>query len=93
VSEEDSPGSVEQVIREILQYLIEHPDAKDTPEGISKWWRPSGRSDWRYEDIQSALDELASKGWLTMRSSSPPQKIYGFNKKYIKAVRAYLLKS
>jgi hypothetical protein len=81
------------VVREILQYLIEHPDAKDTPEGITKWWRSTGKSEWRKEDIQSALAHLASKGWLTVRSSSPPQKIYGFNKKYIKAIRAYLMKS
>lgn len=93
MSEKDSPESTGPVVREILQYFIEHPDAKDTPEGISKWWRPTGKSEWRKEDIQSALDTLTSKGWLTVRSTSPPHKIYGFNKKYIKSIRAYLLKS
>ena len=93
MSAKDSPGSSEQVVREILQYLIEHPDAKDTLEGISKWWRPTGKSEWRNEEIQSALANLASKGWLTVRSSSAPQKIYGLNKNYIKEIRAYLMKS
>jgi len=81
------------VVREILQYLIEHPDAKDTPEGISNWWRPTGKSEWRKEDIQSALTKLASKGWVTMRDSSPSQRIYGFNKQYMKAIKAYLVNS
>jgi hypothetical protein len=84
---------MEQVVREILHYLIEHPGAKDTLDGISKWWRLKGKSEWRKEEIQQALDSLVLKGWVTVREVSPPQKIYGFNKKYIKAVRAYLVKS
>jgi hypothetical protein len=27
-----------RLAREILRYLTEHPDAKDTLEGIAQWW-------------------------------------------------------
>lgn len=93
MSEKDSPGSSEQVVREILEYLIEHPDAKDTIEGISKWWRPEGRSEWRQDEVQQGLDSLASKGWLIVRDLFPPQKVYSFNKKRIKEIREYLVNS
>jgi hypothetical protein len=93
LSEKDSPGNTEQVIREILKYLIEHPDAKDTPEGIGKWWRSKGGSGWRQEELQQALDSLVTKGWLIVRELSPSQKAYGLNKKWIKEISECLASS
>jgi hypothetical protein len=93
LSDKDSPGSDEKVIRGILQYCVEHPYAKDTPEGILKWWRPRDKSEWRKEDVQKALDFLTSKGWLTVRNTSPPEKIYGFNKKFMEEIRKFLNES
>ena len=93
MSEKDSPGSGEQTVREILQYLIERPDEKDTSEGISKWWRPEGKPEWRKDEIENALNELVSKKWLIVRDTSPDRKVYGFNKKCIREIREYLLMS
>jgi len=28
----------------ILSYFIDHPDAKDTAEGVLQWWIPKNRS-------------------------------------------------
>lgn len=33
-------GIVTAVATEILQYLVEHPQARDTVEGVLKWWLP-----------------------------------------------------
>ena len=93
MSDKDSPGSDEKVIRGILQYCVEHPYAKDTPEGILKWWRLIDKSEWRKEDVQKALDALTAKGWLTKRNTSPPEKIYGFNKKFMEEIRKFLNES
>jgi len=90
LSHQDQPGGEEQVIRGILQYLVEHPDAKDTAGGILKWWRPKDQSEWRKEDVQEALDFLTSKGWLTMRNTSQSQKIYGFNMNLREEIRTFL---
>ena len=72
--DKDSPGNDEKVIRGILQYLVEHPDANDTCEGILKWWRPKDISEWGKEDVQKALDFLTSKGWLTERKTTRLKK-------------------
>ncbi len=93
MSDKDSPGSDEKVIRGILQYCVECPDAKDTPEGILKWWRPKDQSEWRKEDVQQALDFLTSKGWLTVRNTCHSQKIYGFNMKFSEEIRKFLMES
>jgi hypothetical protein len=81
----------ETLIRLILQYLIDHPDAKDTSEGIQKWWLPEGHSDRSRDEVQSALNLLSSKGWVTKRGRIPSKEIYGINKDCISEIRSFLL--
>ena len=90
MSDKDRSESAEQVIRGILQYLVEHPEAKDTCEGILKWWRPKVISEWGKDDVQKALDFLTSKGWLTERKTTRLKKIYGVNKDQLKEIKDFL---
>jgi hypothetical protein len=85
-------GSLRQgraVIRAVLHYLIKNPDAKDTIEGVRKWWLPEGYREQPQEEIEETLDFLASKSWLTIRITSQ-QKIYGLNKDSIDQIENYL---
>jgi hypothetical protein len=91
LSDKDQPGC--EVIRGILQYLIEHPDAKDTVEGVLKWWVPETFGKRGLAESEKALDILSSRGWLTVRKVSPAQKIYGVNKKFMKEIRIFLIES
>jgi hypothetical protein len=90
LSYQDQPGGEEQVIRGILQYLVEHPDAKDTPEGIYKWWLPKGRSERGRDEVQKAVDFLTSKGWLTKRETARLKQIYGINKDRLQEIKNFL---
>ena len=85
------PQVNEPLIRLILQYLIQHPDAKDTPEGIRKWWLPEGHGDGGRDDVQRALDLLTARGWLRKRGRIPSKEIYGVNKDCIPEIRSFLL--
>ena len=93
LTDKDSVATCEQTVRAILQHLVEHPDAKDTIEGILTWWRPKDKLEWRKDDVQEALDLLTSKAWLTVRNTSQSQKIYGFNMELMEEIKKFLIES
>ena len=78
------------VIREILRYLVEHPDAKDTLAGIVKWWLPTNHRGWESDVVQEALDLLVARRWLKVRRTISFKKIYGVNKARLEEIRAFL---
>jgi Fe2+ or Zn2+ uptake regulation protein len=89
LSYQDQHGGEEKLIQEVLQYLVEHPDAKDTAEGILKWWLSDGHR-WGRSEVQAALDLLTSKGWLTKRQTIPSKEIYGINKDQLQEITSFL---
>jgi hypothetical protein len=59
------------MIRHILEYLIAHPDAKDSLEVILQWWLPGDLGAWEEGEVWEALDALVIRGWLTWRYITP----------------------
>ena len=78
------------VVRHILQYLIAHPDAKDTIRGILRWWLPGGVGAWEEAVVQDALDMLVARGWLTQRQTSPSRILYGVDKVQLGEIQTFL---
>jgi hypothetical protein len=78
------------VIRYILQYFIDHPDAKDTIQGILHWWLSGDIAAWEEEAVQEALDALVARGWVTRRQTSPSQQLYGVNKARLEEITVFL---
>ena len=89
-SDKDSSGKIDKVIRGILHYCVHYPDAKDTPEGILKWWLTEGQGEWGKEDIQTALDMLTAKGWLLKRKTRQSEEIYGLNKEHLQEITDFM---
>jgi predicted transcriptional regulator len=48
--------------RDILDYLMRHPDAKDTVEGITQWWLLEQRIQRTLPEVEAALAELVERG-------------------------------
>jgi hypothetical protein len=89
VKTEGSLGQRRAVIQAVLHYLIKNPDAKDTIEGVRRWWLPEGYREQGQEKLEETLDFLVSKNWLTTRMTSQ-QKIYGLNKIFLEQIKNYL---
>ena len=72
------------IASEILSYLIDHPDAQDTKEGIVEWWLLHQRA----ESVEDALSELVNKHFLeqfsgpdaTVHYRIAPKKQAGFRR-------------
>jgi polyhydroxyalkanoate synthesis regulator phasin len=78
------------VIQHILRYLIEYPEAKDTTNGILRWWFPRGSVDRAEEEVQEVLDTLVARGWLTQRQTITSQTLYGMNKEKLEEIKLFL---
>ncbi|MGB7949909.1 MAG: hypothetical protein WCH75_19670 [Candidatus Binatia bacterium] len=82
------------MIREILQHVLKHPDAKDTAEGIHKFWLSSKTVHQGKDKVQQALEYLVEeRDWLTKKVSGAAVTLYGLNKGRMQEVEGFLQQS
>ena len=80
------------VMNEILHYLVGHPDAKDTIDGIARWWLPPNDRGSKREQVQIAIDELVARGWIIRRETTPSHVVYGLDKQHLITITSVLRK-
>ena len=61
---------------DILRYLLAHQDARDTIEGIEKWWLPQNQP-YRRSDIETALRHLEERELIRVWQSASAEPIFG----------------
>jgi hypothetical protein len=79
-------------MNEILRYLVQHPDAKDTIDGIARWWLPPDHQGWKREQVQHAIEELVARGWIIRRETTPSHVVYGLDKEHLITITNVLRK-
>jgi hypothetical protein len=88
---ERSRSACSSLVRGILLYVVEHPDAKDTLDGINEFWLPRGRVHYGKRKVQDALEFLvATKQWLTRNQAGSSVTLYGLNKVHLASIKNYL---
>ena len=91
IDSEDIPPS--DVIKDILRYLITHPSAKDTVNGIEKWWLPQNIGREGKRQIIESLNLLVGRGWLLARRSLQSGTVYSLNESALVEIKEYLEKN
>ena len=64
---------------EILAYLLEHPNARDTLEGIVDWWLLERQIKFQTARVKEALSDLVARGFILKKKGSNSQIHYRIN--------------
>jgi hypothetical protein len=84
----ESPGR--PIADDILTYLIEHPEAQDTLEGITEWWLLEQRIRYAVTEVDGALRNLVADDLLVTRQCADGRTYYGLNRAKDREIRRYL---
>jgi hypothetical protein len=82
----------EAIFRAIVHYLVRHPAAKDTADGIRRWWREGGEPDWPVEELSRAINRLVDRGWLTVRGTAQ-EPLFGANPESLEQMSQFLMET
>jgi len=57
-------SSQDELIDDILEYLVNHPQAADSVDGVSRWWLARNGAAPPQADVERALATLVERGLL-----------------------------
>lgn len=72
---------------QILAYLIEHPEAVDTLDGILQWWMLERAIRFQKTQIAKAIEVLVDKGLVIERRGLDLQSYYRINRNRIVEIK------
>ena len=81
-----------RICNEILSYLVEHPDARDTIEGIVGWWLLEQKIKHQTGKIKEVLEELVDKGLLVEQQGKDVHTYYQLNWDAYEKIWALIIK-
>lgn len=76
--------------QEILAYLLDHPEAQDTLDGIVEWWLLEQNIRHHASLVKDAVDELVGSGFLVEHKRQNSKTSYRVNKNKLNEVRNIL---
>jgi len=71
--------SREKIRSEIMSYLTEHPEARDTLDGIVQWWLLENRIIHQTAVVKEALADLISQGLIREYTIDESKTLYSLN--------------
>jgi hypothetical protein len=77
-----------RIAQEILAYLAERPDARDTLEGIIQWWLLDRKIRYQVDAVKESLNELVAQGLIMEKRRGSHPTLYGINKRRKKTIIA-----
>jgi len=74
----------------VLAYLLEHPQAQDTMEGIVEWWLLEQRIRCAIADVETALSDLVKNDFLITHQRADGRISYELNREKEEEIRQHL---
>ena len=71
----------EELAEEILQYLVDHPNAQDTLKGVVSWWLLERTIKHQTALVKEVLDNLVADGLVIAQQGSDSQTFYKINRR------------
>jgi hypothetical protein len=75
---------------QILAYLVKHPEAQDTLEGITEWWLLEQQIRYAVAEVDGALHNLVAADLLVTRQCADGRTYYGLNRTKEREIRHHL---
>jgi hypothetical protein len=72
---------------EILAYLVDHPNARDTLEGIVEWWLLEQQIKFQTARVKDALSDLVARGLILVHKGLDSQTHYRINQKKYEEIK------
>ena len=79
-----------EIARDILAYLMGHPGAQDTLEGIAEWWLLEQRIKRQMAVVREALADLVAENLVLKRQGKDSRTHYRINGRLLKKIREVL---
>ena len=87
-----SDSELVRLKQRILSYLVEHPNAEDTVDGIKQWWLLAQLIQTSDRDVEAALSALVEEGWLVRVNRVDSADCYKVNSKRRGEIRKLMLR-
>ena len=81
------------ICNEILSYLVEHPDARDSIDGIIEWWLLEQKIKHQANVVKEAIEELVDKGLLVEQQGKDVHTYYQLNQNEYEKIRSLVKKN
>ena len=78
---------------EVLGYLVRHPEAQDTADGIAEWWLLEQRIMEVVSNLEVVLEELVKKQFLLVAAGNDGRFYYRLNRNMEREIRSHLRSS
>ena len=76
-----------QLGNNILAYLVDHPKAQDTLEGIVEWWLLEQKITYETARVKEALSELVNRGMILEKKGTDSRTHYRINQKKYEEIK------
>jgi len=80
----------QECLKQLLRYMVVHPEAMDTIEGIREWWLRDISQTVSEDTLAMAIEELELKGWLIRRDTPASKALYHINPNTLEEIRESL---